>query len=111
MIYKLKYIDKETALKDLKSKVVIDNEGNYINGTEAVVDCGIIKLVETTYDDEGNELIPAIYANGYHYDVMTNDVVVFDSEIFVKNPKFQFAGYENSSIESHQQWNFSDNKK
>ena len=92
MIYKLRYEDKEDALKDLIYKYVIDKEGKYINGTEAVVECGIIKLVETTYDEEGAELIPAIYAYGYHYDVMTNDVIIFDSEIFVKNPKFKFSG-------------------
>ena len=92
MIYKLRYESKSAALKDLIEKEVIDKEGNYINATEAVVECGIIKLVETTYDDEGIELIPAIYADGYHYDVMTSDEIVFDSEIFVKNPKFQFAG-------------------
>ena len=92
MIYKLRYISKEDALKDLLAKEVIDNEGNYIKGTEAVVECGIIKLVEVTYDEKGNELIPAIYAEGYHYDVMTTDEIVFKSEIFVKNPKFQFAG-------------------
>ena len=92
MIYKLRYASKEAALKDLIEKKVIDKEGNYINGTDAVVECGIIKLVETTYDDEGIELIPAIYADGYHYDVMTTDKVVFESEIFVKNPKFEFSG-------------------
>ena len=92
MIYKLRYLDKDSALKDLIGKGVIDDKGNYINATEAVVDCGIILLVYPTLDDKGIELIPAIYAEGYHYDVMTNDVLIFDSEIFVKNPKFQFAG-------------------
>tara|TARA_R110000822_G_scaffold68577_1_gene166849 strand:+ start:1690 stop:1971 length:282 start_codon:yes stop_codon:yes gene_type:complete len=92
MIHKLRYTSKEDALKDLISKGAIDKEGNYINGTEAIVDCGIILLVYPTLDNKGIELIPAIYAEGYHYDVMTNDVLIFDSEIFVKNPKFQFAG-------------------
>ena len=87
MIYKLRYESKEDALKDLKSKGVIDNEGNYIKGTQAVVECGIITLVYATETEE------AIFAEGYHYDVMTNDVVVFDSEIFVNNPKFKFAGH------------------
>ena len=86
MIYKLRYESKEDALKDLKAKVVIDNDGNYINETEAVVECGIITLVYATETQE------AIYADGYHYDIMTNDIIVFDSEIFVKEPKFTFAG-------------------
>ena len=91
MIYKLRYESKEDALKDLKSKGIIDNEGNYINGTEAVVDCGIITITQATYEEE-IELSPAIFADGYHYDIMTNDIIVFDSEIFVNNPKFKFAG-------------------
>ena len=91
MIYKLKYSSKEDALKDLKRKKVIDNESNYINGTEAVVECGIITLTQATYEGE-TELIPAVFADGYHYDIMTNDTIVFDSNIFVNNPKFTFAG-------------------
>jgi hypothetical protein len=86
MIYKLRYTSKEDALKDLKSKKVIDYKGNYINGTEAVVECGIITLVYET------ETQAAIIADGYHYDIMTNDAIVFESEIFVNNPKFTFAG-------------------
>ena len=86
MIYKLRYNSKEDALKDLKNKNVIDYKGNYINGTEAVVDCGIITLVYATETED------AIFADGYHYDIMTNDVILFDSEIFVNNPKFKFAG-------------------
>ena len=86
MIYKLRYIDKEDALKDLISKGVIDKEGGYINGTEAVVECGIITLVYET------ETEAAIIADGYHYDIMTSDEIAFESEIFVNNPKFKFAG-------------------
>ena len=92
MIYKLRYTSKVDALKDLIEKEVIDNEGQYINGTQAVVECGIITLVYATYDSEGVELTPAVYADGYHYDIMTNDTIVFESEIFVNNPKFKFAG-------------------
>ena len=92
MIYKLRYASKEDALKDLKSKKVIDYKGNYINGTEAVVECGIITLVYPTYDEKEIELTPAVFADGYHYDIMTNDIIVFDSEIFVKEPRFKFAG-------------------
>jgi hypothetical protein len=85
-IYKLKYIDKEQALIDLKNKGVINNDGKNINGTEAVVECGIIVLF---YETE-TEL--AIIADGYHYDIMTRDEIFFESEIFVNNPKFKFSG-------------------
>jgi hypothetical protein len=96
-IYKLRYENKELAIADLIAKGVIEiveDEQRYINGTQAVVECGIITLVYATYDEEANKLTPAIYAEGYHYDVMTSDKIVFDSEIFVNSPKFQFAGYE-----------------
>ena len=86
MIHKLRYIDKEDALKDLIIKGVIDKAGNYINGTEAVVECGIITLVYATETED------AVFSDGYHYDIMTNDIIVFDSEIFVKEPRFKFAG-------------------
>jgi hypothetical protein len=85
-IYKLRYENKEAALKDLKSKKVIDDNEKYINGTQAVVECGIITLVYET------ETEAAIIADGYHYDIMTTDTIIFDSEIFVNNPKFKFAG-------------------
>jgi hypothetical protein len=86
MIYKLIYASKEDALKDLKSKGVINKEGQYINGTEAVVNIGVITLIYATETEE------AIFADGYHYDIMTNDTIVFESEIFVKQPRFKFAG-------------------
>jgi hypothetical protein len=85
-IYKLRYENKEAALIDLKSKKVIDAKEQYINGTEAVVNCGVLTLVKAT------ETEAAIFADGYHYDIMTSDEIIFNSEIFVKNPKFKFAG-------------------
>jgi hypothetical protein len=94
MIYKLRYLSKEEALKDLKLKEVIDKEGNYINGTEAVVQCGIIKLVYATCDENEKEITPAIYAEGYHYNIMTTDTIIFDSEVFPNNPKYKFGGHE-----------------
>jgi hypothetical protein len=94
MIYKLRYPSKEEALKDLILKKVINAKGQNINGTEAVVECGIITLVYATYDENETELTPSVFADGYHYDIMTNDTIVFESEIFVNNPKFKFSGHE-----------------
>jgi hypothetical protein len=87
-IYKLRYENIEDALKDLIKKNVIGSEGDYINGTEAVVDCGIITLVYST------EAEPAIVADGYHYNIMTTDDIVFESEVFPKNAKYKFGGNE-----------------
>ena len=91
-IYKLVYTDKETAIADLIAKGVIDEQG-YTNATQAVVDIGKIVQTDATYDEQGNEITPAIYADGYHYDVMTSDEIVFESEIQVTSPKHSFAGF------------------
>ena len=86
MIYKLRYTDKQVALIDLFNKRVIDINGKNINGTEAVVECGIITLVYATETEE------AIIADGYHYNIMTTNEIVFDSEVFPKNAKYKFGG-------------------
>jgi hypothetical protein len=96
-IYKLNYTDKEAGIADLIAKGVIEiveDEQRYINGTQAVVDCGIIVLTQGTYDDEGVETTAPIFAEGYHYDVMSSDEIVFENEIVVNNPKFTFAGHD-----------------
>jgi hypothetical protein len=90
-IYKLNYTDKETAIADLISKGVINEEQSYIKGTQAVVECGIITLKDGTYDEQGIEVAAPIFADGYHYDIMTSDEISFENEIFVNNPKFTFA--------------------
>lgn len=91
--YKLKYTDRVTAIADLIEKSVIDENNNYINGTQGVVEIGLITLEEGTYDEDFNEITPAVYADGYHYDIMTSDVITFDSEISVQNPKHKFSGH------------------
>jgi hypothetical protein len=92
-IYKLKYTDKETAIADLIAKNVIDVDGNYQQGIHAVVEIGLIVLTDGTYDEEGNVIIEPIYADGYHYDVMSEQEIEFENKIEVNNPKHTFAGY------------------
>jgi hypothetical protein len=92
-IAKLKYTDKETAIIDLIAKNVIDEDGNYQQGIQAVVEIGLIVLTDGTYDDEGNVIIEPIYADGYHYDVMSEQEIEFENKIEVNNPKHTFAGY------------------
>jgi hypothetical protein len=92
-VYKLQYTNKETAIAYLLEKQVIDAENNYINGTQAVVEIGLITLEDATHDDEFLEVTPAVYADGYHYDIMTLDVIDFGTnEIKVNNPKHKFLG-------------------
>jgi hypothetical protein len=92
-IAKLKYTDKETAISDLITKGVIDENGEYINGTQAVVEIGEITIQNAEYDDEGNTITEPIYADGYHYDVMSEQEIEFENKIEVNNPKHTFAGY------------------
>jgi hypothetical protein len=92
-IYKLKYTDKETANSDLITKGVIDENGEYINGVHAVVEIGLITIQNAEYDDEGNTITEPIFADGYHYDVMSEQEIEFENKIEVNNPKHTFAGY------------------
>jgi hypothetical protein len=79
-IYKLKYTDKESAIADLITKNVIDEDGNYQQGIHAVVEIGLITIDEVVID-------------GYHYDVMSEEEIEFENKIEVNNPKHTFAGY------------------
>jgi hypothetical protein len=99
-VYKLKYENKETAIADLLAKgayVEIENEDNetvltYADGVHAIVELGLIVLEDGTYDEDFNELTAPIYADGYHYDVLTDNEIPFENEIEVKNPKHSFYG-------------------
>ena len=103
-VYKLKYENKETAIADLLSKgayVEIENEDNetvlsYAEGVHAIVELGLIVLENGTYDENGNELTAPVYADGYHFDIMSENEIDFgisDITSLVNNPKHQFAGY------------------
>ena len=93
-IYKLTYENKDTALADLKAKgILVEVEGidgekheAYGDGVQAVVEIGLIVL--DIVDDE------PIYADGYHYDVMAENVYDFGANLVEpKNPKHAFAGH------------------
>ncbi len=95
-IYKLQYKDKETAMADLLAKkVYIKTEEvlSYGSGIQAIVEIGKIVLENGTYDEDGEELTAPILADGYHYDIMSEQEIVFKNEIVVNNPKHTFAGY------------------
>ncbi len=84
-IYKLTYQNKEQAIADLESKGIL-TEGIYGNGVQAVVEIGLIVL--DVVDEQ------PIYADGYHYDVMSTETYNFGANLVVpKNPKHAFAGY------------------
>lgn len=94
MIYKLKYADKETAIADLLDKKVyvkqiIDKEEilSFGEGIHAIVEIGKICINQPT------EEIKPIFADGYHYDVMSIYEIDFEkNEVVVNNPKHSFLG-------------------
>jgi hypothetical protein len=99
-IYKLQYTNKETAIADLIAKgVYIETEEglSYGQGIQAVVEIGKIVEIEGTYDDEGNIITEPIYYDGYFYDVMSEQKIEFESEIFPKNCIHSFAGYNTNA--------------
>ena len=104
-IYKLKYTDKETAIADLLAKGVYVEVENlekeitlaYGQGIQAIVEIGLIVLENGTYDADFKEITAPVYADGYHYDVMSESEIKFTNAIEVNNPKHTFAGYENVS--------------
>jgi hypothetical protein len=91
MIFKLNYPDKETAIADLIDKKIIDADFNYLKGTHAVVEIGKVVSIPATFNENGELLTEPIYYDGYAYDVMSEQDIVFESEIFPKHPKHSFG--------------------
>lgn len=76
MIYKLKYSYRATAINDLIAKGVIDINENNTSNTQAVVEIGLI--IDTPAVIIDNEIVTtATYIDGYHFDVMVNEVIYF----------------------------------
>ena len=97
MIYKLTYPNKDTAIADLIAKgIYVEIEGgiSYGEGVAAIVEIGLIILEQGTYDEEGNVITEAIYADGYHDDVIAENVYDFGANLVEpKNTKHAFAGH------------------
>jgi len=94
-IAKLNYTDKETAIADLLEKgVYIETEEGLIygQGIHAIVEIGKVIKTQGTYD-EGNVITEPVYADGYAYDVMSEQEIVFESEIYPVDCVHSFAGY------------------
>jgi hypothetical protein len=96
-IFKLSYTDKDQAVADLVAKNILvpQEEGySYGEGVQAVVEIGKIMVTPPVMD--GMEVIEQpIYAEGYHYDVMSLENYDFGANLVEpKNPKHAFAGHE-----------------
>jgi hypothetical protein len=104
-IAKLQYKDKETAIADLIAKGVYKEVENldkeitlaYGEGIQAVVEIGLIVEVEGTYDSDFNVITEPIYYDGYFYDVMSEQKIDFENEIFPVNCIHAFAGYNTNA--------------
>lgn len=92
-IYKLTYPDKAEAIADLKAKGILveqtfqdEKHEACGQGVQAVVEIGLIVL--DVVDEQ------PIYAEGYHYDVMSTEMYDFGANLVEpKNPKHAFAGH------------------
>jgi hypothetical protein len=95
-IAKLKYKNKETAIKDLLKKgvyVETDKGLTYGTGIHAVVEIGQIVLTPPVMEDM-QVITDATYLDGHHFDVMSEQSINFGSNsIEVNNPKHEFAGH------------------
>ena len=95
-IAKLKYTNKETAIKDLLKKgvyVETDKGITYGTGIHAVVEIGQIVLTPPVIEDM-QVITEATYLDGHHFDVMSEQSISFGkAEIEVNNPKHEFAGH------------------
>jgi hypothetical protein len=93
-IYKLNYLDKETAMTDLLAKGVYNENLTYGKVIHAIVEIGKIVLTNGIYDADFKEITAPVYADGYAFDVMSETAIDFESEIFPNNPVHGFAGFE-----------------
>ena len=92
--YKLNYTDKETAIVDLLAKeVYVETEEGLIygQGVHAIVEIGKVVNTQGTYDDNGNVITEPTFYDGYAFDVMSEQDIIFESEIFPKHPKHSFG--------------------
>jgi hypothetical protein len=99
-IAKLQYKDKETAIDDLIAKGVykeVEEGLSYGQGIQAIVEIGKIVQVEGTYDEDFNVITEPIYYDAYFYDVMSEQKIDFENEIFPKNCIHAFAGYNTNT--------------
>lgn len=106
-IYKLRYTDKETAIADLLAKqVYVELENlnkeitlSYGQGIQAVVELGLIILENGVYDSELNEITAPIFADGYHFDVMSEKKIDFGTaRVTPTKVKHAFLGFNTNEF-------------
>jgi hypothetical protein len=89
--YKLKYTDKESAIKDLLEKKVLIETLLYNTNTISIVEVGAKLLKEATYDENFKEITKAEFKNEYLLDIMSLKKIDFSkNEIFPIKPIHTF---------------------
>ena len=78
---KYEFVDEAAA--DVAIDILRDEEGNL---TEAVVKLGYLVTTPATYDEEGNELTPAIVSEVYAVDVYWSGDALASWEAFIVWP-------------------------
>ena len=92
MIAQLRYINKEESINHLIKLGLINEDLTYTAITEAIVWIDKVVDQQGTYDENGEELTPTTFYNGYHIDIMTNKIINFDDKLVKPtNPKHKFA--------------------
>ncbi len=89
MIYQLKYPTKEIAIADLIAKGVYTEDLQFGNNIQAIVEIGLIVDIPAVMEDMVI-VTDAIYLDGYHFDVMTEEEIIFDYIVNPVNPKHKF---------------------
>lgn len=88
MIYKLKYNSEAESIADLTEKGVIGSKK-----THAIVYIGLIMDTPPVLDEDMNVIEEATFLDGYHVDIMTDDIIEFTNALTPNNPKHTFAGW------------------
>ncbi len=82
--YKLKYIDKYTAIEDLKNRgyIIESDDGDiWREDIKGIIHVGNIPLTKGEYDNEGTVLIEPTYKEGWHVDVYSErEDLTFNAE-------------------------------
>ena len=96
-IYKANFETKEQGTEYLLNIGVLveqDEEIVFSKDTAAVVYIGKVVKIPATYDDEGNELTPPIYYDGFAIDVMSSLKLDFgEFAVYPIEAAHSFYGY------------------
>lgn len=82
-------------LLNLGVLIEVDEEIVFSKNTAAVVNIGKVVKTPATYDEDGNVITPAVYYDGYAFDIMSSDILDFGTyEVYpAENAAHSFMGW------------------